>query len=72
MVERQYMTRILSGPEVAQRIGQRFPQAVVEAAPEWVVVQADSLVEVATFLRDDGDLDRGPVVDLGAGRCLRA
>ncbi len=51
------MTRILSGPQVAQRIGQRFPQAVVEAAPEWVVVQADSLVEVATFLRDDGELD---------------
>jgi len=51
------MSRVLSGLEVGERIGQRVPEAVVEATPQSVVVQAEKLVAVATYLRDDGELD---------------
>jgi NADH-quinone oxidoreductase subunit C len=51
------MTAYLPGFDLAQRIRQGFPDAVVDARPEWVEVRADSLVEVCTFLRDDPELD---------------
>ena len=51
------MSRLLDGLEVGERIGQRVPEAVVEATPQWVVVHAEKLVAVATYLRDDGELD---------------
>jgi len=51
------MSRVLDGLEVGERIGQRVPEAVVEATPQSVVVQAEKLVAVATYLRDDGELD---------------
>jgi len=51
------MSRLLDGLEVGERIGQRVPEAVVEATPQWVVVQPEKLVAVATYLRDDSDLD---------------
>jgi NADH-quinone oxidoreductase subunit C len=51
------MSRVLDGLEVGERIGQRVPEAVVEATPQSVVVQAENLVAVATYLRDDGELD---------------
>ncbi|MBI2913993.1 MAG: NADH-quinone oxidoreductase subunit C [Chloroflexi bacterium] len=50
------MTAVLSGLEIAQRIEQRFPEAVADAAPEAVVIRADRLVEVCTHLRDDPEL----------------
>ncbi len=51
------MTRALSGTEVAQKIGQRFPEAVLEANEQWVTVAAEQLEAVATALRDDPELD---------------
>ena len=51
------MTRVLSGLDLGQHIQQKFPDAVVDARPEWAEVKADSLVEVCTFLRDDPELD---------------
>jgi NADH-quinone oxidoreductase subunit C len=51
------MTSFLDGADVGQRIEERFPGAVVKATPEWVVVAAEKLVEVATFLRDDAEMD---------------
>lgn len=51
------MTRVLSGLDLGQRIQQKFPDAVVDARPEWTEVKTDSLVEVCTFLRDDPELD---------------
>ena len=51
------MSRVLDALEVGERIGQRVPEAVVEATPQSVVVQAEKLVAVATYLRDDGELD---------------
>jgi len=50
------MTAVLSGLEIAHRIEQRFPGAVVEATPEAAVVQAERAVEVCTYLRDDPEL----------------
>jgi NADH/F420H2 dehydrogenase subunit C len=51
------MARLLDGLEVGERIGQRVSDAVVEATPQWVVVDPEKLVAAATYLRDDSDLD---------------
>jgi NADH-quinone oxidoreductase subunit C len=51
------MSRLLDGLEVGERIGQRVPEAVVEVTPQWVVVDPEKLVAVATYLRDDSELD---------------
>jgi NADH-quinone oxidoreductase subunit C len=51
------MTTDLSGLDLGQRIQQKFPDAVVDARPEWAEVRTESLVEVCTFLRDDPELD---------------
>jgi NADH-quinone oxidoreductase subunit C len=51
------MSRLLDGLEVGERIGQRVPEAVVEATPQWVVVDSEKLVAVATYVRDDGELN---------------
>jgi NADH-quinone oxidoreductase subunit C len=51
------MSRLLDGLEVGERIGQRVPEAVVEATAQWVVVQPEKLVAVASYLRDDSELD---------------
>ena len=50
------MTTAVLGTDIAHRIEQRFPGAVVEAVPEFAVVAADRLVEVMTWLRDDPEM----------------
>ena len=50
------MTTWLTGTEVAARIRERFPEAVEAANTVWVGVQADALVEICRFLRDDPGL----------------
>ena len=51
------MTAVLSGPDVAHRIEQKLPGAVVEAAPEWVQLKPERLIEACELLRDDPELD---------------
>ena len=51
------MTAVVSGTELAQRIQQKLPEAVVDATPEWVEVYPERLVEACTYLRDDPELD---------------
>ncbi len=51
------MTRTLAGPEVAARIRAALPDAVLEEASEWVVLEPSRLLEVARFLMSDPDLD---------------
>ena len=51
------MTRTLSGTEVAAHMRSALPEAVVEEAEQWVVVDPSRLVEAARFLRDDPELD---------------
>lgn len=59
-------TRELSGAAVAERIRQRYPDAVREAAAGWAVVEAGRLPEVAAFLRDEPDLDFKYLISLTA------
>lgn len=51
------MTAVLSGRYVASRINERFPGAVTEFTEEYVIVEAERLVEVCNFLRSDAELD---------------
>lgn len=51
------MTVTLSGFDLAHRLEATFPDAVVEAVPEWLEVQAAGLVPVCAALRDDPDID---------------
>ncbi len=50
-------TTWLSGLQVAERIEQAFPSAVIEATEGFAVVPAERILEVALFLRDDEELD---------------
>lgn len=51
------MTKLIPGSQTAERIRAAVPDAELEEAADWVVVDAPHLVAVATFLRDDPDLD---------------
>jgi NADH-quinone oxidoreductase subunit C len=51
------MSRILTGTELAEKVRRSFPDAVAEANEQWVTVDPDRLVAVATYLRDDAELD---------------
>jgi NADH-quinone oxidoreductase subunit C len=63
------VTKLISGPEAAARIRAAVPDAELEEAAEWVVVDAPHLVPVATFLRDDPALDcRYPTAITGVDR----
>jgi NADH-quinone oxidoreductase subunit C len=50
-------TTFITGATVAERIHVAIPGAVIEVTPEAVTVPAERIVEVATFLRDDVELD---------------
>ena len=50
------MTTVLTGLDIAHRIEQKFPGAVLDAVPEAAVIEPAKLVEVMTFLRDDPEL----------------
>ena len=51
------MTKLIPGSETAARIRAALPDAELEEAADWVVVDAPHVVAVATFLRDDPVLD---------------
>jgi NADH-quinone oxidoreductase subunit C len=51
------VTKLIPGSETAARIRAAIPDAELEEAAGWVVVDAPHLVAVATFLRDDPALD---------------
>ncbi|MPZ50829.1 MAG: hypothetical protein GEU75_16280 [Dehalococcoidia bacterium] len=50
-------TAVIPAATVAQRIEAAFPGAIVELTETAVTVLAERIVEVATFLRDDPELD---------------
>ena len=50
------MTVALSGKEIASQIEEKFPGSVEESSEDSLVVKSDSLLSVATFLKDDDDL----------------
>jgi NADH-quinone oxidoreductase subunit C len=51
------MTQAISGHQVAARLRERFPDAVLDEDEVGVVVKAENIVEVALFLRDDPEFD---------------
>jgi NADH-quinone oxidoreductase subunit C len=51
------MTKQLSGPEVAQQIGEKFPDAITGSDETAVFVRSEALLEVARFIKDSLDLD---------------
>lgn len=51
------MTKPLSGPDIAKKIGEKFPDAVTGSDETTVFIQSKSLLEVARFLRESLNLD---------------
>ena len=64
------MSRALTGTEVAEKLAPGFADAVVEANEQWVTVAADQLVAVATYLRDDPELDFRYLIGVCGVDCL--
>ena len=50
-------TTVLSGAQLAERIGTAVPDAIEETEEGWVRILPDLLLEVAGFLRDDPETD---------------
>jgi len=50
------MTVVLSGKDIAGRIEEKYPGSIVESGQESLVVKADSLLDVAAFLKNDETL----------------
>jgi NADH:ubiquinone oxidoreductase subunit C len=50
-------TTVIPGTDVAERINDAFPGAVLEATQHSVTVRSEAVADVALFLRDDDDLD---------------
>ncbi len=51
------MTISLSGKEVAAQIEEKFPGSVVESGHESLAVKADSLLDIARFLKENEGLE---------------
>ena len=51
------MTVALSGKEIAAQLEEKFPGSIVESSQDCLVVNGDSLLAVAAFLKDAPDLD---------------
>jgi NADH-quinone oxidoreductase subunit C len=45
------MTKPLIGQEIARQIGDAVPQSVVDSGQSWVLVQPESVLKVARFLK---------------------
>ena len=50
------MTVALSGKEIASQIEEKFPGSVEESSQDSLVLKSDSLLQVATFLKENEDL----------------
>ncbi|MBI4285425.1 MAG: NADH-quinone oxidoreductase subunit C [Chloroflexi bacterium] len=60
------MTVALSGKEIAARLAKQFPGSIIEATGNTILVKADSLPEVAAFLKNAPDLSFDYLVSLTA------
>jgi NADH-quinone oxidoreductase subunit C len=50
------VTAVVTGLDIARRIEQKIPGAVVEAVPEAATISPEHLVEACTFLRDEPEV----------------
>jgi NADH/F420H2 dehydrogenase subunit C len=46
------MTVVLSGTEIAGKLREKFPESIIDAKPQFILVKPESLLEIATFLKD--------------------
>jgi NADH-quinone oxidoreductase subunit C len=51
------MTLALSGKDIARQIEKKFPGCVAESAADSLLVKAESLLEIAAYLKDTPGLD---------------
>ena len=51
------MTVTLSGQEIAEKIGEHFPDSVVEKSETSVVIKPESLFDVAEYLKNESGLE---------------
>jgi NADH-quinone oxidoreductase subunit C len=51
------MTVSLSGNEVAKQITKQFPEAIAETSNEAILVESQSILDVAEYLKSDPKLD---------------
>ena len=51
------MTLALSGSEIASQIEEQFPRSVVESTADSLLVKAESLLEIAAYLKSTRGLD---------------
>lgn len=51
------MTTALSGNKIAKQIEKKFPEAIIESEADSLLVNADSLLEVAAYLKSAPGLD---------------
>ena len=51
------MTVALSGKEITSKIEEQFPGSIIESSQDTVVVKSESLLKVATFLKETPSLD---------------
>jgi NADH-quinone oxidoreductase subunit C len=51
------MTTALSGARIAKQIGKKFPEAVIESGADSLLLKAESLLEVAGYLKKTPGLD---------------
>jgi len=51
------MTVALSGKEIANQILEKFPDSIIESSEKDLVVKSESLLDVATFLKETPGLD---------------
>ena len=60
------MTAQLSGTEVAKKIAERFPGAVVEANDQALILNKESLFKVAEYLKTSPEFAFNYLVDVTA------
>jgi NADH-quinone oxidoreductase subunit C len=60
------MTRPISGRELAQRIAEHVPDAIVEADEAAAIVQSQSLFQVMRFVKETAELDFDYLVSITA------
>ncbi len=51
------MTVALSGKDIASKIEEKFPGSIVESGKDFLILNSDSLLTVAVYLKDNSDFD---------------
>lgn len=60
------MTLALSGKEVSSLVASKYPDAVIEAAGQFLVIKGEHLVKVAEYLKNTPDLGFNYLADITA------